>query len=262
MWIKRTIKNLINSILGAFDIEIRRKGQACKKRTHGRCSLEAPLKQVKKTGFSPAVVIDVGVADGTAPLYEMFPEAKFILIEPLEEYRPFLDGIVGALGDAEYLIAAAAGETGSVTVNVHPDLVGSSMYLECEDTDVNGVLRTVPAVRLDEVCAERGLEGPYLIKIDVQGAELDVLAGADRILEDTEYVLLEVSLFGFFVDGPQFYDVVSFMKDRGFVAYDIIGHNYRPLDGALAQVDMVFVKETGRPTRAPAWILEPLKQRW
>ena len=36
------------------------------------------------------------------------------------------------------------------------------------------------------------------------------------------------------------------MKDRSFVVYDIIGCNYRPYDGALAQVDLVFVKEDGR----------------
>jgi hypothetical protein len=36
------------------------------------------------------------------------------------------------------------------------------------------------------------------------------------------------------------------MKDRGFVAYDLFGAHTRPLDGALAQVDIVFVKERGR----------------
>jgi hypothetical protein len=35
------------------------------------------------------------------------------------------------------------------------------------------------------------------------------------------------------------------MKDRGFVVYDICGFVQRPLDGALAQVDLAFVKENG-----------------
>ena len=49
----------------------------------------------------------------------------------------------------------------------------------------------------------------YLIKVDVQGAELDVLRGAIETLNETELVILEVSMFEFMVNLPQFYDVVS-----------------------------------------------------
>jgi hypothetical protein len=81
--------------------------------------------------------------------------------------------------------------------------------------------------------------------VDVQGTELRVLAGARRTLLETEAVVLEVTLFGTMIGGPQLYDVVSQMKAYGFVVYDIFGFNYRPFDGALAQVDMVFVREQG-----------------
>jgi hypothetical protein len=79
----------------------------------------------------------------------------------------------------------------------------------------------------------------------VQGAELDVLAGASEMLKATEYVLLEVSFFQFFENGPQLHDVVAFMKSRGFVAYDVFGFQYRPLDNALSQADLAFVRERG-----------------
>jgi hypothetical protein len=36
-----------------------------------------------------------------------------------------------------------------------------------------------------------------------------------------------------------------FMKERGFVLYDMLGYSYRLLDGAMSQVDLVFVKENG-----------------
>jgi hypothetical protein len=133
-----------------------------------------------------------------------------------------------------------------VTINVHPDLYGSSVLLETEGRHVDGTPREVPVVTVDGLCSEKRLRGPYLIKADVQGAELEVLDGAARVLEDTELILLEVSLFQFYANGPQFYDVLSYMKNRGFVAYDILGHHTRPLDCALAQVDAAFVKENGR----------------
>jgi FkbM family methyltransferase len=175
----------------------------------------------------------------------VFPEAKYILVEPLEEYEPFLNRVLKTIPGAELVQVAAAQGRGDVVIHVHPDLVGSSVYLEQEDSTVNGVPRTVPALSLDEITRERNLEAPYLVKIDVQGAELDVLEGGEEALKKTDYLLLEVSLFGFFKGGPQLYDVTTFMKSRGFVIYEILGLQYRPLDNALSQVDLAFVKETG-----------------
>jgi len=54
-------------------------------------------------------------------------------------------------------------------------------------------------------------------------------------------VILEVSFFRFFLDGPEFHDVVAFMSDAGFVVDDILNLMYRPLAGALAQAGVLFV---------------------
>jgi hypothetical protein len=99
---------------------------------------------------------------------------------------------------------------------------------------------------LDDILKEKGLDPPDLIKIDVQGAELDVLVGAPQALGAAEAVVLEVSMYKFMQGAPEFYDIVCFMKRHGFVAYDIIPGWNRPLDGALGQTDIVFVKEKGR----------------
>ena len=146
----------------------------------------------------------------------------------------------------EYTLAAATSKPGVTTMNVHPDLVGSSLYLENETSNVNGLPRTVPAVTLDSLCQDKKTSGPYIVKIDVQGAELDVLDGAAKVLQEAELVILEVSFFQFFEGGPQLHDVVQYMKSKGFVAYDIFGLQYRLLDNALSQADVVFVLETGR----------------
>ncbi len=207
-------------------------------------------------GFVPRTVVDVGAAHGlfTRECAAVFPTAQYVLIEPLEEYRASLEHTVRAIGDARLVQAAAsAGTASACKFHVHHDLVGSSLYLEQEDSDVNGVPRTVPAVTLDQVRDQFQLGGPFLLKIDVQGAELDVLAGATSFLQDTEYVLLEVSLFEFFRGGPQFADVVAFMKVRGFVAYDLYNPLYRPIDAALSQLDIAFVKERGLFRRVHAF---------
>jgi FkbM family methyltransferase len=203
------------------------------------------LQQAKNLGLSPKTIIDVGAAYGkfTLRCKSAFPDARYVLVEPIGEYAPFLEQIVKTLPATEYIAAAAASRNGEITINVHRDLIGSSLYLEDEDSDVNGVARMVPAVTLDRLIEERKAYPPYLIKVDVQGAELDVLAGAEQALRCTDYVLIEVSFFQFFKHGPQFYDVMTFMKSRGFVAYDIYGLQYRPLDNALSQADVAFVKD-------------------
>ena len=75
---------------------------------------------------------------------------------------------------------------------MHADKYGSSLLREIEGPSVDGVPRQVPIITVDQACSDRNLKGPYLIKVDVQGAELQVLAGASRTLQQTEAVILEV----------------------------------------------------------------------
>jgi FkbM family methyltransferase len=210
-----------------------------------RGSMRGALRQLSSLGFAPRTVIDVGVAYETRELYAEFQNSSILLIEPLTEFEPFLRRICETY-KAQYVLAAAGMAAGTAMLNVHPDRFGSSLLKKVEGAEVDGVPRQVPVVTIDEVCAEKKLVGPYLIKVDVQGAELQVLAGARRTLEESEAVILETTLFGTLVGGPQLHDVIVKMKEYGFVVYDIYGLAYRPLDQALLQADIVFVREHGR----------------
>ena len=207
-----------------------------------RRKLAEALEHLRRVGLAPATVIDVGVADGTPELYRTFPNARFLLVEPQQEYERALQRILATV-NGDYVIAAASSTTGPVTLHVpvgNPE--GASLLREPAPRVSR---RQVQAVRIDDLVADRGFAPPFLIKADTQGSELEALAGADRTLQQAEAVVLEVSLFEFFQGGPQVAEVVAFMKERGFVVYDIVGGHERPLDGALAQVDFVFVREDG-----------------
>jgi len=144
------------------------------------------------------------------------------------------------------VFAAATAHTGEISIHVHQDLVGSSVCLEVEQgTDVDGVPRVVPAVTVDTLVDKAGMKGPFLLKADVQGAELAVLKGAECVLQDCEYVILEVSFFSFFHEGADCCEIIAYMKQKGFVPYDIVELQYRPLDQALSQADIAFVKDVG-----------------
>ena len=213
-----------------------------------RESVLQTLEQSRLIGFTPWTVIDVGAAYGsfTSQCQTVFPDARYLLIEPLEEYRPLLEQVKQSSARVDYRLAAASDYDGDVVINVHQDLVGSSLYREVEEgTGVNGVTRTVQSITVDRLVQETGLSGPFLLKADVQGAELKVLAGAERTLDDSELVVLEVSFFRFYEDGPECAEVIAYMKARGFVPYDIVGRQYRPLDGGLSQADITFAREDG-----------------
>jgi hypothetical protein len=87
----------------------------------------------------------------------------------------------------------------------------------------------------------------------VQGYELEVLRGATETLRACEAVMSEVSLFRYTPDTPLADEVIGFLRDRGFVLYDVAGVLRRPLDDALGQMDLVFVKEDHPLRKSSAW---------
>src|ERR1700759_2562768 len=160
-------------------------------RTRGvRRTLPGVLSHYRELGFAPSVVFDVGVGPGTPELYEAFPDARLVLVEPLEEGRQYFEGVERQRG-ADTIIAAAGSAPGEVEIFVHRAPWCSSIFGGLRGDATDGVRRSVPMVRLDDIARERELGGPFVVKVDVEGAELEVLSGAPDVLRATELVLLE-----------------------------------------------------------------------
>lgn len=212
----------------------------------------SPLARLRDAGVTVATVLDVGAAlgDWSRECAKTFPDARYLLVEPLDEFSAALARVTSSIAAAEHVRAAAAAKDGEVSFNVHADLVGSSVYREAEGAAVDGAPRTVPAVSLDTLVSERKAVGPYVLKVDVQGAELDVLGGGAGVLAESQAVILEVSFIEFFEGGNLAHEVIEEMNDRGFVIYDILDLLDRPLDGTLAQANVVFVPESSPARRS------------
>ena len=81
-----------------------------------------------------------------------------------------------------------------------------------------------------------------LIKIDCQGAEIPILKGSSSILEKTDFIILEIPLFGQYNEGvPTFLDHISYMNTIGFITYDIIDNHY--INNFNMQVDVLFINK-------------------
>ncbi len=243
--LRRQLRVATRDALAAHGVEIHRTGRGVRR------TLPAVLAHYRDLGLVPATVIDVGVGPGTPELYEGFPQAGLMLVEPLEEWRGYLEAIARDRA-AHVAIAAAGPEASEIEIAVHRAPVCSST-LGSRRGDGQQPCRSVPMVRLDDLAAEHRLPGPFVIKVDVEGAELEVLSGALDLLRDTELALLEVSLFELVPGAPQLHDVVLWMFEHGFVVADLYNGHNRLLDGSLAQLDVAFVQKDGRFRREHAY---------
>lgn len=198
------------------------------------------FKVLERYKFCPATVFDIGVGFGTYELYRAFPRAFYYLIDPTPESLPHMRRI-GRRLTAEILNLALGDRDGEAMLEIRSDIQGSTLFEECGP---RGVLRqqSVPLRRFDTVIG--AFARPALCKIDVQGAEMMVLKGMSTRMQDIDAFIVETSTIATVKGGPEVHEVVQFMKGQGFVPFDLIGMKRRPLDGAAAQVDIVFVPES------------------
>ena len=237
----RLIKLTVQKILKSLGFEIYRTGPSSPRRTTPQIALQIAAQN----GLQVNSVIDIGAAFGswTTMCRGVFPNANYVLIEPLAQYDEWLHPLLSRFPNTTHIKAVVTDKVGQTPFFLHEDLMGSSLFPEAEGDNVNGTTIQVNSTTVDDIVAQQKLVAPFLLKIDVQGAELQVLQGAISTLPQTEYVLVETSLFHFFKNGPLAHDLIAYMRQQGFVIYDIVGFQYRLLDNALGQVDLAFVSE-------------------
>jgi FkbM family methyltransferase len=196
----------------------------------------------------PATVIDVGVGRGTPWLYEAFPEAKLLLIEALEDFKPNIDEILRRR-NAECVFAALGETEGEADFYVpHPVLTGASLFQrvlhrqERLNREGRGEVRkrTVRIRQLDSITSS--CAGPHVLKIDVEGAELALLRGATATLQSTDLLLIESSVMQRWKGASDFVDVAAYLKTKGFALLEITEMATQGMERVLCYLDAAFVR--------------------
>lgn len=215
-------------------------------------TFEEFFRHIKKLGFDPEICIDVGAGDGTGVIYEAFPKALHIAFEPLPDFHARLAKRLSKFNHEIHHCALMESEGTHDILRTEHNLYGSSMMHKREPGDER--LIQVPVKRLDDVMKGREISGRMLLKTDCQGADLLVVKGGEKTLQDCDIVILELSFFRFWGDHQSdFFEVVSYMHGRGFVVYDLLDGLFRPSDGALGQIDVAFAKERGFLRQSRKW---------
>lgn len=174
-------------------------------------------------------IVDVGASDGriSKDLWEHFPEATYILIDPLVYPNQW---------------------TGHNVFWIHKGLHRSSNkhipFVKTEDPFRSGFYDesesncNVETTTLTDVC--NGCDGIFL-KLDTHGVELDILDGHLQYLRSKILaVQIEVYNFDLTATSPRFAEMVTFMEQCGYRVVTLLDTLDRG-DGALWQMDLLFV---------------------
>ena len=200
---------------------------------------EQCLRQMARNGFNPRTIVDVGAyrGDWSRMAHAIWPNAAIVMIEPNREQTAGLDALAVELHGIQH--CELLGPVDGQEVSFHLMATGSSVLPE--RSDVPRRTETRKLVTLDTLLAEMPEVG--LLKIDAQGYELSILDGAVKILPKVQAVLMEIALIEVNDGSPILHEVVRYMHDRGFVAFDVLEMHRRWLDRALCQIDILFCRK-------------------
>lgn len=209
--------------------------------------LESLFIEVKSLGFKPALIFDIGANHGlwTSKMMRIFPDSKFVLFEPQRHCGPDIQKVISLSPTSEWRQAAVSNKAGKHKFQVSEWDVTSSLINE-GDPETNSI--DVEVTTVDQE-ASRENSAPDILKIDAEGFDLAVLAGASECLSKIEIVLVEAGVLCNCENSVG--TVIETMKRSGHALIGIVDLNplQRPngdmIDGRLWLVDLVFARKNG-----------------
>src|SRR5215471_7449204 len=181
-----TVKQLVQSGFNAFGLRV----------SYNKFDLDYFFEAIKTRGFAPKHIVDVGAshAEWSRAALKHFPEAYYTLIEPQAWLQKDAHDIL-ARGKAKWISAGAGDKPGTLPLWAHEHDVCSTFAYSPEHVPTEGG-RTidVPIVTLDEVVRASAAPFPDMVKIDAEGFDLKVIAGASTLLGKTDIFILEAAI--------------------------------------------------------------------
>lgn len=172
--------------------------------------------------FEPTVIYDIGAAVLHWVKFgkKIYPNAKIIAFEAVREVKEFYDeyGI-------DYHLDVLGDEDGKeITFYEHPIYLGgnsyykeNSVYSKIADDIYNEEHQVIRKMRtIDSIVKERNFPLPDMIKIDVQGCELDILKGMTETLKTVQHIVVELQMVEYNIGAKTTKDSIPFIESLGF----------------------------------------------
>lgn len=193
--------------------------------------------RIQCNGYYPDTILDIGAHKGswTDECLKIFPKSTYHLFEPIpyDELKRYKNVYNVILNEEDKMVDWFEGRD-----------TGDSIFQEISHEYYNVKPQERQSRKLDNILDASSFQN-ILIKIDCQGAEIPILKGATNVLQKTDFVILEIPLFGEYNKNvPRFIDHINFMDSIGFIPFDMIPPHY--INKFSMQVDMFFIKKTHR----------------
>jgi FkbM family methyltransferase len=183
---------------------------------------EQHIKYLSTINYSPKVVYDIGSAalHWTKEAKKIWPTAKYYAFEAVLEVEDFYKeyGIEYALG--------VYSDVDNKEVIFYEDpicLGGNSYYREnivyspaAEKIYSNASGKKRSTSTIDSIIKEKGFQQPDFVKIDVQGAELDILSGMKNALQGVKHLIVELQHVEYNLGAKQVNESMPLIKLLGF----------------------------------------------
>lgn len=198
-----------------------------------------------------AYVLDVGANEGqfARQIRAAGWGGPILSFEPLRDAHAALSRTAAI--DPYWTVAprtAIGAERAMVTINVAGNSQSSSILPMLERHRVTAPesayvgTEEIGVLPLDEAIGEQGGAGPYLLKMDVQGFESEVLRGAPETLRDTGVVYCEMALQPLYEGEKPFHELYADIVRHGFRCAGLFNGHYDGSTGEVLQCDGVFVR--------------------
>ena len=184
-------------------------------------------------GVPVETVLDVGVLTCTGELMTLYRSKFQLLMEPIKEWNATINKNYSSVkANYEILNVAVSDRDGEISMDV-ATVRDTKKITHARMADYNKAgNRIVPMNKLDTIVGERDLQRPFLLKIDIDGAELQVLAGAEKTLQDCSVVIVEVGI-------TNMLERIQAVQSAGFQIFDIVDICY--YNGRFVQADVMFI---------------------
>jgi len=198
---------------------------------------------LKNKNINPNIIIDVGCGYGEWFLKAnpFFKDSNFLLFDADKKNSKNLIKLKKRFPNINYKICLLSNKVHDV--NFFNMGYGSSIYEE--NTSHPRSVELLTSTTLDiELSNYNFLTKNNLIKLDVQGSELDILNGLNQKLKHFEIIILETSIQQYNKNSPLFFNVINFMDKNNFRLFDIFDtKRLGDFNSYLVQCDCLFVRK-------------------
>ncbi|MBN2593647.1 MAG: FkbM family methyltransferase [Sedimentisphaerales bacterium] len=201
-------------------------------------------------GNTDLVIFDVGayVGEIAAKYEQIFPKSTIYCFEPFPDSFQKLNQLCRDASIKTHQIAFSDKE-GKATFHTNVDLSCNSLLPPTESefkcysakSIKNGEIQ-VETNTIDNFCAEAGISGIDILKLDVEGAEMKVFEGASSMLSKQAIKLIysEVMFIPHYTEGCLFHELTAFLNKHGYTLFNLY-HLKSARNGQLRWGNAIFL---------------------